>query len=175
MKLLWIIFFSFSCIFVKSQNGMDTLMIPKNELKFNVLYLLLVNPEFTFERAISRHNSVGLSISQGLSSNDLALGYSFTPFTRLYFGERKRVNGLFFEGNCSLFEKTPLHLVNGGSYIARYLQMGVGMGVGYKYTLKQKTTFEVLCGLGRVLATDDPYKNNHLFYPRLGVTVGRKF
>lgn len=174
MKLIVIFFLCFNSIFVKSQNGKDTLMIPKNELKFNVLYLILANPEFTFERAISRHNSVGLSISQGLPSNDLALWYSFTPFTRLYFGERKRVNGLFFEGSFSLYEYTPLELIQTSSRIANYLQKAVSMGVGYKYTLKHKTTFEVLCGLGRVISTDAKREvsNN---YPRLGVTVGRKF
>lgn len=174
MKLLWIIFFSFSSFFVKAQNGTDTSFIPKNELKFNVLYLILVNPEFTFERAISRHNSVGLSISQGLSSNNLALGYSFTPFTRLYFGERKRVNGLFFEGSFSIYEYTPLEIIQTGSRIANYFQIAVSLGVGYKYTLKHKTTFEVLCGFGRVISTDAKKEVLNI-YPRLGVTVGRKF
>mgnify|MGYP003483914672 FL=1 len=61
-----------------------------NEFKVNILYTAIGMPELSYERLISDNSSVGASVAFSLDKKeDMDLRFSFTPYYRMFFGQKK--------------------------------------------------------------------------------------
>lgn len=137
-----------------------------NELRLNVGTTILgLYPEFTFERIVSEDIGVGLSLGFG-AGDEFPINFNFTPFVRWYFVTSHATNrcvcgtGFFIEGNAAVFSPR---------WGTDNLDAGFGLGVGWKHLSTNNWTGEVLLGVGRGFTQD------YSFYPRIGVSIGRRF
>ena len=149
----------------------------KNELKINAAYLLAGLPEITYERILSDDSAVGISVAFPLDE-DINLNFLAIPYYMLYFG-KKRAAGFFMEANAAIFSEEPTYYDYtdfNGSFVNRTedseLGLGLGLGIGVKLMAKEKWIGEILGGLGRNFINEDEITE---FYPRLGITIGRRF
>ncbi|WP_156877177.1 DUF3575 domain-containing protein [Salinimicrobium terrae] len=147
----------------------------KNELKVNAFYLLLGFPELSYERVLDEESALGLSVA---FSVDEVFGIDFMaiPYYRVYFGD-KPASGFFVEGNAAIY---------GGDYyeysyyedyyyeetVTNEVGAGLGLAVGAKFMTESGWVFEVFGGAGRNFLSPDEIDP---VYPRLGLTVGRRF
>ena len=172
---LVVVFISF-CINLSGQNDSLNKLILKNELKINLLTTYLQVVEFSFERKISNQNAIGLALFQGFPYNKIQRGYGISPYTRIYFGA-KPVNGLFCELYTLFYEYKFNFSTNGSSRSIYNFHAGLGISLGYKYTINKKTTIELFGGLGRdIIVKKDALGNvDEQYNERFGLSIGRKF
>lgn len=146
-----------------------------NEIKVNALYMVLGIAEFSYERVLNDEAAVGISIAASFDDDVEWLG-GVSPYYRWYF-YGKKASGLFMEGNAavysvetSFYEYDPLI----GSVYKEEQSVGAGLGfaLGYKLMSDNGWVGEVYAGVGRnMIETDHGYEA----YPRLGVSLGRRF
>jgi hypothetical protein len=152
-----------------------------NEVKLNLgTSIFALYPEFSYERIISEDFGLGASAGIALDSgSDYPMNFAFTPYARWYFGGnannlQKYGAGFFIEANGSLFstkfakeinyyENSTITHNNGDGFGA-----GLGVGVGWKYLSRNNWVGEFLLGVGRDFVNDDAY-------PRVGITIGKRF
>ncbi len=173
---LWGLFMSvFFC--VKAQTDTAKVGVGKrNELKLNLLNSVLGFPEITYERILTNEASVGLSlaVSLGESNNVFIDNYKFmaTPYYRMFFG--KKTNGFFIEGNATLINANYFYTVYTSNSSWRVdnkeVSFGLGAALGLKFATKNNYIGEILGGAGRFLG--DTYRE---VYPRIGITIGKRF
>lgn len=149
----------------------------RNELKLNVFYTLFGLPEISYERALNKCSSVGASLLIGATKNT-SVGIGVFPFYRRYFGPKKPVCGFFLEGNGGIYtQEITRYSTNTTIYLTTRdeIQVGIGLGLGYKFEVHKIWTIETLGGFGRNFTQYDNNINNNEFYPRFGITIGRRF
>lgn len=138
--------------------------LPKNEIKVNVLSSIFGLYTAGYERILNSESSVGITVAFASDSGSSLI--AFTPNYRLYFG-KKNAAGFYLDGSLGIF--------NGGSETAA----AIGLAIGTKILTKRNTTFEILAGVGRFLADFNPDNDglniSGLVYPRLGLSVGKRF
>ena len=153
----------------------EILYTAKDELKLNPLYLLLGFPEISYERILDEESALGISVA--FSTEDVFdIDFMAIPYYRVYFGG-KPAAGFFVEGNAAFYvadhyeytyyddysyEETSTNKVGGG----------IGLAVGAKFLTESGWVFEVFGGAGRNFLSPDDIGD---VYPRLGLTVGRRF
>jgi len=136
----------------------------KNEVKVNAAYLIGGIPEFSYARILNDESAVGISLAFSID-NDIHYNFSLTPYYRFYFGE-KRAGGFFIEGNTSFFSQESIIGTDEFGF-------GAGFSLGGKLISKsEKWTGELLLGVGRNFVNTDLIDE---FYPRFGISVGRRF
>jgi hypothetical protein len=151
-----------------------------NELKINLLFSVIGMPEITYERIIEDNMGVGLSAFVGLD-NDIDYTYGFTPYFRLYFGQKK-ASGFFIEGNASVIGNRSYHYIP--SYSNYYpspdltisstqTNFGLGAAAGGKFLTRNGFLGEAYLGVGRLLGEKNSYSGEA--YPRIGITIGKRF
>jgi hypothetical protein len=172
MKKTILVIFSLLSIGLVSQDTL-TKSYPRNEIKINVLYLLLGLPELTYERALNQFSSVGVSVFYGAARN-VNVGLGVFPFYRWYFGHKKPVCGFFLEGNGGLYTQDMTNYASFNWTTKKEIQGGLGLGLGGKFEVHKVWTAEILGGLGRNFFNSDNLSNNEI-YPRFGLSVGRRF
>ena len=139
---------------------------------------LFALPEITYERLLTDNSSVGLSIMFSVDNeNDNKFG--ITPHYRVYFG-KKKANGFFLEGNATIvkFEEYYQYsqfdmkgnMILFGSNIDKYTSFGMGIAAGTKFLGRNGLFGEAYLGAGRFF---NP--NGIEAYPRIGVTIGKRF
>lgn len=156
-----------------------------NEIKINLLYSVLAIPEITYERIIEDNMGAGISLAIGATSENVfgsKINYIITPHYRLYFGNKK-ANGFFIEGNAGIisykeFDYSSLPYTSyptGYNYTLHkenYTDFGLGAAAGAKFLTRNGFLGEAYLGVGRVFGG----KSQSLeAYPRLGLTIGKRF
>jgi len=146
-----------------------------NELKLNILYLLVGAPEITYERILNKKNAVGVAtfirFSDAVWSDYI---YAITPYYRRYFGFHK-ASGFFLEGHVALanFGDIAYRYPNGqqaNSSMEDRMRFGVGGVAGAKFLTRKGFTGEIYFGGAQLL---DNYASN--FFPRAGLILGKRF
>ncbi|MFO7791339.1 MAG: DUF3575 domain-containing protein [Bacteroidales bacterium] len=148
--------------------------ILNNEVKLNAGYLLAGYPELAYERIINDESAVGISggfcINEGETIGFLSYyKYSLVPYYRIYFG-KKRATGFFIEGNGILFSQDYYNYTNNER--SNYIGFGLGIAIGVKFITSSGWIGELYGGGGRNFINEDKISGG---YPRLGVTIGKRF
>lgn len=156
-----------------------------NELKLNLLMGILGLPEITYERLLKNNTGLGVSIALNIEPRNNSLFtdkylFSFVPHYRVYFGKKKS-SGLFIEGDGALVTgKTDRYYqrsdgvftsVSGPDNQRRTLKFGLGVAAGAKVFNKSGFLGEVYGGVGRLFSRSGSAQA----YPRVGVSVGKRF
>lgn len=151
----------------------------KNEVKVNLLMGILAMPEISYERLFDNNTGIGLSVSLGLDE-DIEYKLGFVPHYRIYFGNAKKSSGFFIEANAALMQTREnnywyAYLDNSGEVKSiDYTRWNVGMGAaaGGKFLTKNGFIGELSLGVGRFFN-----RNNDGLeaYPRIGITIGKRF
>lgn len=142
-----------------------------NEFKVNILYTAIGMPELSYERLISDNSSFGASVAFSLDKKeDMDLRFSFTPYYRMFFGQKKAA-GFFIEANSIVLNYVDTIYFDGTSskYETR-TGFGLGAAAGAKFLTKNNLIGEVYGGLGRVFGD-----NSLGAYPRFGISLGKRF
>ncbi|UKT65716.1 hypothetical protein [Pedobacter mucosus] len=160
-------------------NPKEEISYGKNELKVNLLTSIFALPEISYERLLEDNMGVGLSLAFGIGNDDDFSEYKFLaiPHYRLYFG-KKEAAGFFIEGNAALGSVRERYVYINSSYPSSYsfdssakLNFGLGAAVGAKFLTRNGFLGEIFGGVGRFLGSD----RNVEAYPRLGITLGKRF
>lgn len=150
---------------------------PRNEIRANLLMSVIGLLTFDYEYFVEDNFGVGLtgSISM-LEKGDWDLRGLILPYGRLYFSRDPNA-GFFIEGNTGLVfysDDTPL-FDNYGNYDGisneeTDVDFGIGVGTGYKLLTRNNWIGELQLGIGRVFG-----KSDFAFYPRVGISIGKRF
>jgi len=145
-----------------------------NEIKVNLLYLVLGLPEISYERLISDNMGVGIAVVVAVDDQDLR--HSFLGNYRLYFGNKK-ANGFFIEGNMGVVTEKEHHFYyfpenNGSLQVTESTPtyFGLGAAAGAKFLTRNGFLGEAYLGAGRLLG-----ESHSEYYPRVGITIGKRF
>jgi hypothetical protein len=143
----------------------------KNEIKFNLPYIIAGLPEVNYERIIDSTRAVGIAVAFAFDKpDDIETRFRIIPYYRKYFRQqRTNAAGFFVEGNLAVINKTQW-ISYETSVEENNTYFGVGAAVGYKFLNKNNITAEAFGGLGLELDCCDD-----MFYPRVGVTIGKRF
>ncbi|WGK64687.1 DUF3575 domain-containing protein [Croceiramulus getboli] len=155
------------CVFLgRAQNTSKHKNQPsfKNEFRLNAGSLVVGFPEVSYERLLNEDSALGISFGFTID-DDIDLLWMATPFYRFYFGE-KPAAGFFLEGNSSLYQ------VEGNGMNDDYSGFGVGLGGGGKFLTRSGWIGEILLGIGRNFINTDDISE---YYPRVGISIGRRF
>lgn len=168
--------------FAKAQNQRDSLSASlqgNNEIKLNILLTVLGSVELTYERIVGTKSAVGVSIFIRFTNSIKSdFSYGVTPYFRRYFGTRK-ASGFFLEGHGTVAEYdgggrgVPVYDYGSGYYYPRFpikkTVFGLGIATGAKFLTRKGFTGEIY--LGAAKAFDDVAD----FFPRVGLTLGKRF
>lgn len=152
----------------------NPISIKQNEVKLNLPTTIFgLYPEISYERVLHEDFSIGASVGIGLS-DDYPLDFAITPYVRWFFGGnsnnlQKYGAGFFIEANGSVFshnESEYDYEFNHDS--SKDVGAGLGLAFGWKYISKNNWVGEVFGGAGRDFVND-------YAYPRMGITIGKRF
>ncbi len=156
----------------------------KNEIHFNLLTSVLGLPEINYERIMESNFSVGMSLMASLDPYEKQnLRAAFLPFGRLYFSNEYAA-GFYIEANGGLIiEKSRQYYYDYYNYstpyseytqststVNTYSNFGLGVAIGYKFLTKNNWVGDIFAGAGRVFG-----ESNIDAYPRVGITIGKRF
>lgn len=153
----------------------------KNEIRLNLLNVVLGIPEISYERLFNDNSGAGLSVLVGID-DDMEYKFGVIPYYRMYFGNSpKKATGFFIEANAALMNVADVYSYGyevspNGNYIStRYeektLSFGMGAAAGGKFISKNGFVGELYFGVGRFFG-----KKGHVeVYPRMGITIGKRF
>ncbi len=147
-----------------------------NELKLNLLYTVLGLPEINYERILGDDMGLGAAVLFG-ADDDNNFNFAVIPHFRVYFGAKK-ASGFFVEANAavvSVRERTYMYYSNTSSISSastyqNSTNLGMGAAAGGKFLTKSGFIGEAYFGLGRIFGNE--YED---VYPRLGITLGKRF
>lgn len=148
-----------------------------NEVKLNLgTTIFSLFPEITYEHVLGEDFSLGVSAGINLS-NEYPLDFAITPYARWFFGGnsvnlQKYGAGLFIEVNGSLFAQKHKYTEYRNdiftSQTSKETGAGLGLAVGWKYLSQNNWVGEFYLGGGRDFVNDSGY-------PRLGISIGKRF
>ena len=154
-----------------------SVQVKKNELKLNLpLTIFLLHPEITYERIINEDFSVGGSLGFNPGSNEYPINLNLAPFARWYFSGsssnlQKYGAGFFIELNSAVFARDDSNWIFNNDIddemIFRFAA-GLGIAFGWKYLSSNNWATEIYLGGGRDFV-------NNSAYPRMGITIGKRF
>lgn len=156
----------------------------KQEIKFNLAMAVAGIPELTYEYFLEDNSSVGLSLGVGLEQpEDLALRFLATPYYRIFFGKKQNA-GFFIEANAAVVTYRDKYLNYSyyydidNNYQEQITQVdekttnfGLGAAVGFKLLTRNNYVGEIFTGLGRLFGDSNDFE----VYPRLGISLGKRF
>jgi len=152
--------------------------LPQNELKLNLGTTIFGSfPEITYERILESDLSVGVSAGFSLDEDLYPINFAMMPYVRWFFGGsannlQKYGAGFFIEANGGLIgrDTEEIDYVNGDTYLRTENSIGAGLGLalGWKYLTGNNWVGELYFGAGRDFVNDDAY-------PRLGISIGKRF
>jgi hypothetical protein len=152
--------------------------LPQNELKLNLGTTIFGSfPEVTYERILDSDISVGASLGFALDKELYPVNLALIPYVRWFFGGgaenlQKYGAGFFIEANGALFSKDTNETdFQNGAYVSfseNNAGAGLGLALGWKYLTRNNWVGEVYFGAGRDFANDGAY-------PRLGISIGKRF
>ena len=150
-----------------------------NELKLNLGTTVFGSyPEVTYERILMSDIALGASAGVGLDPKRYFHKYSFTPYVRWFFGGKSKSlekygSGFFIEANASAFQvKNWAYTIFGTDTDSNKPESkfgaGIGVVLGWKYLSSGNWVGEVHYGAGRDFV-------NKGIYPRMGISIGKRF
>lgn len=139
-----------------------------NEFKLNAAYLLSGLVEFSYERILSDESSIGVSTGLSFDEDVWNLKFELIPYYRFFFGN-KRGAGFFIEANTAFYTYESDYSYYNENEENKF-GFGLGIAVGSKFITTSGFVFDIYAGLGRNLL-----KSNGQVYPRLGLTLGKRF
>lgn len=150
----------------------------KNEIKINLFTTILGLGEINYERLLNDNSGVGLAFNFAIDDN-IDMRLAFIPHYRAYFGGKK-ANGFFIEANAaviSMRESIYTYYNNGNMNGNFYTTVenknksnfGLGAAAGGKFLTKNGLLGEAYLGIGR------QFGSNGEFYPRVGISLGKRF
>lgn len=157
-------------------NGADN-----NEIRINLLTSVIGLPELNYERFFADNMGVGLAVAFSVDKiENMSLRSMVLPYYRLYFGSKKS-SGFFIEGNMAMvnekqkganlyFDYTNGNYYYSNTYTKSSTNFGFGLATGFKFLTRNGFVGEIYLGAGRLFGEpiDDAY-------PRLGITLGKRF
>lgn len=179
MKKIEIVLFVIIALAMTMQNpvkAQEASKVLKNELKINLFGAVMALPEISYERLLENNTSVGLAIGFGLGNDDDFSRYKFLaiPHYRVYFGKND-IAGFFIEGNAGLASVRDNSDYWIGMHTVKYeftrFDFGLGAAIGAKFLAKNGFLGEIFAGAGRFLGENRSVEA----YPRLGVSLGKRF
>jgi hypothetical protein len=149
---------------------------PVNELSFNLMSAIFWSyPEIAFERVFREDMSFGISAGfhAGRYNDFAGIKFNLTPYFRWFFGGNrtsmsKPGAGFFIEANGAILYREAIVWSGWSSSSNNEFGAGIGMSIGWKFVSTNNWTSEVSFGAGRDFTNDR-------MYPRIGVSVGRRF
>jgi hypothetical protein len=164
--------FAFTCQTVFAQTP-DSSEKPKpmSELKFNVAYALFEIVEIDYELILNNDFSVGLAANYWFAY-DPYIQWQVIPNFRYYPIESMYGSGFFIEVNACFLTLNDYYYSDFSQTERKTSSFGGGMGLapGYKFLSKGGFVLEIYTGLGRIFGVE-----NFEVYPRVGVTMGKRF
>lgn len=151
----------------------------KNEAKVNLLGLTIGLPDLSYERLLNDNMGIGLSLGMGFKNGSHyqnQFRYVVLPHFRYYFGS-KYASGFFLEAHASVIsaKKDLKDEFKAEEKFEPYFGLGAALGV--KLFNKRGFLAEGYAGLGQQLNVEKDkirHKSHHL-YPRVGVSIGKRF
>jgi hypothetical protein len=152
----------------------DTLSLPKNELKINAVLAIVGAVELNYEYLLNEESGLGISVLVGYDDYALVdIQYYVSPYYRFYFG-KKYASGFFFEGFAMLNSvETEIDLFNANLVDEYITDFALGIGLGGKWVTKGGFLIELNYGLGRNLFNNDETEFD--FVIKAGVSLGYRF
>lgn len=158
--------------------------VPKNEVKLNLPMTIFGSfPEVSYERFINKDMSVGATFGVGLDIDRVPINWIAMPHYRWYFGGNRKATdkygaGLFVEVNAAVFSKR-VNQFEGSlfDYDTSSVNIsekdittgGLGLALGWKYVTTSNWVAEIYGGAGRA------FSDEVSTYPRMGITIGKRF
>lgn len=153
-----------------------------NEFSINGLTTILGSPEISYERLLSGSSGWGIS---AMFTTDLEYDVYSTlmigPYYRVYFNREELAKGFFLEGSLPfiLGEKDWVYYYDEATGVWQEpedpneltLQVGAGFSAGWKFMTESGYTGTVFFGLTRNFTPDSYFT----FYPKMGLSIGRRF
>lgn len=151
----------------------------QNEVKLNVVSLLLGNPDLSYEYLLSDRSGVGIFANVNVDDYRLwDYGFMAGPYYRFYTG-KKYASGFFFEGGLTVFGERYAKdyyydPVNNTGYtvFAKEVGFGPSLTIGGKIMMTNTAVFEFFGGIGRNFRTTD-YSSD--IFGRFGISIGKRF
>ena len=188
-KYLTIVVLTFCSTFAFSQENQPDQMSQKiieksralhqlgdNEIRLNIAYAIAGYPEINYERFLADNMGVGFAAAVSFEkAENMYNRYSFLPYARLYFGEKKS-SGFFIETNLGLigYKTIENYITDTFSIVTKTIStvnVGFGVAAGAKFLARNGFVGEIYGGLGRLFG--DNAINGA--YPRLGICLGKRF
>lgn len=145
----------------------------RHELSLNVGSSLDGSPEFSYHYLLDEESSFGVAIRIAMDK-EKEYRFLISPNYRIFFG-KKPAAGFFMEPNLAIFSQyTQEDIVIGMLPQDRESKVGYGLGIvaGFKFLTNRGWTAEFFGGLGRNFSNTDFIDE---YYPRLGVSIGKRF
>ena len=179
---------------IKAQEKLE--LTHRHEIKLNLgSSIFISSPEVSYEYIMSEDFSLGAAIGFGFETDEMDVySFKFTPFARWFFGDQFRTRrnptiGFFLEGN-SVMGTQEIYMPyqkpgNKDEWVSNYeskFTAGLGFALGWKYLSTNNWTAEIFGGLGRNFIyyedVDDEFGMtswNQILYPRIGISIGKRF
>lgn len=150
---------------IKQNKQRQSIDIIRNEIKVNIPQSIYGVPELSYERILTKHSSVGLSVAYSVTKKTREQ-YFLLPHYRFYFGEQP-ASGFFIELGAMFWQTKNTW------FSSKKKGFGGEMALGLKVRKIPNFPIELVVGFGR------SYINNDIlwerFIPRLGLSIGRQF
>lgn len=150
-----------------------------NEIRLNIATSIAGLPELNYERFIADNVGLGIAVAFSLEKvEDMEIRSAIMPYGRLYFG-KKKASGFFIEGNMAVVGQRESYdayfYTNEGNYYTQRIEnsqtnFGFGAAIGVKLLTRNGFVGEVYVGGGRLFGETITGG-----YPRLGVSIGKRF
>jgi hypothetical protein len=148
----------------------------KNEIKGNVLALILGSIAVTYERILNEESAVGFALTVPVDDYVFDINYTATAYYRYYFGE-KPAAGFFGEafGMLNSVDDYVYYDNFGSGYERKNLtDFAIGVGLGGKWVTKKGLILELNIGVGRNLFNNQ-FERDYTIIGRGGVSIGYRF
>ncbi|RNC66948.1 hypothetical protein [Proteiniphilum sp. X52] len=144
--------------------------LPRNEIKLNLPTTIFSSfPEISYERILSADFSLGGSLGAALDQGRYPVDFAVIPYVRWFFGGnaknlQKYGAGFFIEANGAIVSTNERFYDMRSEVLA-----GFGLAIGWKYLSQNNWVGELYVGGVRYSDTD------YVGYPRLGISIGKRF
>lgn len=185
MKQILIVLVAFTALGIaRGQEKEVSFLTKKNEVKLNLPVTIFGSfPEVSYERIISEDFTVGASVGFSLKeeSSYAEIDFMAIPYARWFFGGnseamQKYAAGFFIEASAAIISgqnNVYYAEVPGGSKMQKYgddyTGIGLGVAIGWKYVTRNSWVGEILLGVGK------NFSDSNESYPRIGISIGKRF
>lgn len=146
------------------------------EIKTNVFSAIGGMLEVSPEWVTGSNSAIGLSMSIEIADgsaiqNDglVTDNWAVMPYYRYYFGRNDNASGFFAEANLALYQEVGSEMDDS--------VFGAGLALGSKFFLNNSWLLEIFAGGGFAFDQNagSDFFDTPVTYPRLGVSVGKRF